>query len=66
MSERQIPEMTADELRAISRKLTNYVDLRPSESDARSLAIRCGEIAALLEAQSPGSTVIRPITALRL
>ena len=52
MSERQIPEMTADELRAISRKLTNYVDLRPSESDARSLAIRCGEIAALLEAQS--------------
>ena len=52
MSERQIPEMTADELRAISRKLTNYVDLRPSESDARSLAIRCGEIAALLEAPS--------------
>ena len=52
MSEHSIPEMTADELRAISRKLSNYVELHPGESDARSLAIRCGEIAALLEAPS--------------
>jgi hypothetical protein len=52
MSEHSIPEMTAGELRAISRKLTDYVALHPRESDARSLAIRCGEIAALLEASS--------------
>jgi transposase len=39
-------------IRAISRKLSNYVDLRPGERDARTLAIRCGEIAALLEAPS--------------
>jgi hypothetical protein len=52
MSEHSVPEMTADELRAISRKLSNYVDLRPSERDARSLAIRCGEIAAFLEGPS--------------
>jgi hypothetical protein len=52
MSEQLIPEMTADELRAISRKLSAYVELHPGDSDARSLAIRCGEIAALLEAPS--------------
>jgi hypothetical protein len=52
MSEHSIPEMTAVELRAISRKLSDYVELHPNESDARSLAIRCGEIAALLEAPS--------------
>jgi hypothetical protein len=52
MSDHSIPEMTAGELRAISRKLTDYVALRPGESDARSLAMRCGEIAALLEASS--------------
>jgi hypothetical protein len=60
MSEHSIPEMTAGELRAISRKLSDYVELHPGQSDARSLAIRCGEIAALLEAPSayealPGS-----------
>ena len=52
MSEHSIPEMTAGELRAISRELSDYVELHPGESDARSLAIRCGEIAALLEASS--------------
>jgi hypothetical protein len=52
MSEQSITEMTADELRAISRKLSTYVELHPGESDARSLAIRCGEIAAVLEAPS--------------
>ena len=52
MSEHSIPEMTAGELRAISRKLSDYVELHPGESDARSLAIRCGEIAAFLEAPS--------------
>jgi hypothetical protein len=49
MSEQSIPEITAEELRAISRKLNTYVELHPDERDARSLAIRCGEIAALLE-----------------
>ena len=52
MSERSIPEMTADELRAISRKLSTYVELHPDDRDARSMANRCGEIAALLEAPS--------------
>jgi hypothetical protein len=52
MSDHSIPEMTAGELRAISRKLTAYAALRPGESDARSLAMRCGEIAALLEVSS--------------
>ena len=52
MSEHSIPEMTADELRAISRNLRNYAELHAGESDARSLAMRCGEIAAVLEAPS--------------
>ena len=52
MSEHSIPEMTAGELRAISRELSDYVELHPCESDAQSLAIRCGEIAAFLEASS--------------
>ena len=52
MSEQSIPEITAEELRAISRKLSTYVELHPDERDARSLAIRCGEIAALHEAPS--------------
>jgi hypothetical protein len=50
MSEQSVPEMTADELRAISRKLSTYVEVHPDERDARSLAIRCAEIAAMLEA----------------
>jgi hypothetical protein len=47
-----IPEMTAVELREILRKLSIYADLRPNERDARSLAIRCGQIAALVETAS--------------
>jgi hypothetical protein len=42
--------MITDELRAIERKLIRFVELHPAEPDARSLAIRCGEIAAMLEA----------------
>jgi hypothetical protein len=49
MSEQLGLQMTADELRAISRKLIRYVELHPDERNARSLAIRCGEIAAMLE-----------------
>jgi hypothetical protein len=44
--------MTADELRAISRKLSAYLELHPNDKDARSMADRCGEIAALLETTS--------------
>jgi hypothetical protein len=44
--------MTANELRAISRKLSTYLELHPDDKDARSMADRCGEIAALLEATS--------------
>ena len=67
MSEQLISEMTAEE--AISRKLNTYVELRPHDRDARSLAMRCKEIAALLEAPSayhrlrvtdPGPEVMRP------
>jgi hypothetical protein len=52
MSEQLIPEITAEELRVISRKLSTYVELHPDEREARSLAIRCGQIAALLDAPS--------------
>ena len=45
-----MPEMTADELRAIARELNAYVKLHPGKHEARSLAIRCGEFAALLAA----------------
>jgi len=51
-SEHSISEMTADELRAIARELNAYVELHPGKFEARSLAIRCGEIAALLAAPS--------------
>jgi hypothetical protein len=44
--------MTADELRAIARELNAYVELHPGKFEARSLTIRCGEIAALLAAPS--------------
>jgi hypothetical protein len=50
--EKGFSTMTADELRAISRKLSTYGELDPSDKDARSMADRCGEIAALLEASS--------------
>jgi hypothetical protein len=52
MSEQPIPDMTADELRAISRKLSTYAELRPDDKDARTMADRCEEIAASLEASS--------------
>ena len=48
---------TADELRAIYRELSTYVELHPGKSDARSLAMRCAEIAALLEAPSAYQTL---------
>jgi hypothetical protein len=35
-----------------SRKLSTYVELRPDDKDARSMADRCGEIAALVEVSS--------------
>ena len=44
--------MTADELRAISRKLRTHLELHPDDKDARSIADRYGEIAALLEASA--------------
>jgi hypothetical protein len=53
MSEQQIPDMTSIELRAISRKLSVYLELRPEDEEARLMAERCGQIAASLEAQSP-------------
>jgi hypothetical protein len=34
--------MTADELRAISRKLSAYLELHPNDKDARSMADRWG------------------------
>ena len=52
MSEQSVPEMTAEELRTISRKLSAYVEVHPNERDAQSLAIRCADIAAMLEAPS--------------
>ena len=52
MSEHSTPEMTAEELRAIARELSAYVELHSDESEARSLAVRCAEIAVLLEAPS--------------
>jgi hypothetical protein len=48
----RILDMTADELRAISRKLRTHLALHPDDKDARSIADRCGEIAALLEASA--------------
>ncbi len=37
MSEQLISEMTAEELRAISRKLNTYVELRPHDSPPKSI-----------------------------
>ena len=50
-----MPEMTAGELQAIARELNSYAKLHPGKREARSLAIRCGEIAALLAAPSAPS-----------
>jgi hypothetical protein len=50
MSAQPILDMTATELRAMSRKLST---LHPVDEEARLMAERCGQIAASLEAQSP-------------
>jgi hypothetical protein len=47
-----ILDMTADELRAISLKLSTYLELHPDDKDTRSMADQCAEIAAFLEASS--------------
>ena len=49
MSEQQIPDTTGTELRAISRKLSTYLELHPEDEEARLMAERCGQIAASLE-----------------
>jgi hypothetical protein len=57
MSDQLVLHLTADELRMISRKLTAYAAFYPGERDARSLAVRCGEIAAMLKTPSPHNAV---------
>jgi len=52
MSQQPTPDMTANELRAMSRKLRTYVELHPDDKEARSMADRCEQIAALLEVSS--------------
>jgi hypothetical protein len=52
MSEQPILDMTATELRAMSRKLSTYAELHPEDEETRLMAERCGHIAASLEAQS--------------
>jgi replication-associated recombination protein RarA len=51
-TEAPILDMTADELRAIARKLLTYayVDIRAADEEAEKMAKRCWEIAALLDA----------------
>jgi hypothetical protein len=44
--------MTAEELRAISLKLSTYIELHPDDKETRTMAVRCAEIAAFLEASS--------------
>ena len=60
MSEQLISEMTAERTTSNLAKLSTDVELHPDERDARSLAIRCGEIAALLEAPSARLRVTDP------
>jgi hypothetical protein len=45
-----ITDMTADELRHISRKLTTFADIYTGDKEARRMARRCWEVAALLDA----------------
>lgn len=52
MSQPPIPDMTANELRAMSRRLRTYVELHPHDKEARSMADRCEQIAASLEVSS--------------
>jgi hypothetical protein len=50
MSEQPILDMTATELRAMSRKLSTYAELHPEDEETRLMAERCGHIDASLEA----------------
>ena len=52
MSEQTIPDMTANELRAMSRKLRTYLELHPEDEEARLMSQRCGQIAEFLDALS--------------
>ncbi len=45
-----VADMTADELRHISRKLTTYADIYTGDKEARQMARRCHEVAGLLDA----------------
>ena len=49
MAEDGIEEMTADELRGIARKLETYQHIYPGDKEGRAMAIRCREVALLLE-----------------
>lgn len=51
-----IPDMTADELRHISRKLSTYADIYTGDKEARRMSRRCWEIAALLDAANAATT----------
>lgn len=57
-----IEDMTADELRHIARKLKTYAGIYTGDKEARSMAVRCEEIAGLLEAAAPASTDGQPTT----
>lgn len=50
MTERQVEDMTADELRGIARKLTTYARIYTGDKEARKMALRCSEVADLLDA----------------
>jgi hypothetical protein len=45
-----MPDMTADELRHISRKLATYADIYTGDKEARRMSRRCWDVAALLDA----------------
>ena len=42
-------DMTADELRGIARKLETYQRIYEGDKEAREMAIRCREVALLLD-----------------
>jgi len=46
----EIADMTSEELRHISRKLTTYADIYIGDKEARQMARRCWDVAALLDA----------------
>jgi hypothetical protein len=57
MSQKPFLEITADELRAMSRKLSVYVELRPDDLEARPIAERCQKLVLMLEESSAKNTV---------